>query len=995
MSALRALIVDGDEGFSDQLRGWLSAYGLEVVVSPEWNDGLDTVEPALTFIAVELPDKAGFALCSRARELWRGAPIVVTTATVPQDELELHQKSESGAQAYLHKRTLTREDLLISLDALLGPARAEPAALEPDATEEGSTLRVAELEEEVRRLRWELDQTYLAAQSAPYSRDFLRLAEVVGSKEKEIVRLKKEIWARDHKIATSHRSEREALARALVATRERAAAAGHAAQLQRDLEAEQAEVRRFRADLQRQSAEVVQAIASLADERQIHEETRRGHEIAAVAHTEVLRQVTEEQLRTRAALEAQLREEKDQAIVALSTSWRSKLKTLRRRRDHSLAILHDRIRSLELAHAQELAGRSADHEAGLRQVAEEMAAARAEADRLRREEVLGVRAAAESQREELQRLHETTLAAALAAHADAEARLERQREAQVATEARLRTESAEAVDAAAAEWERKLEDLRRAHADSVGTLRRHFQDQLGALQATQEREQAKRDGEAEAALGRAAEDLVAVRAQAARLEVETRQSHEQELAGVQARELEALAALEGRLRGERDQALVASVSEWEARLDAVRRAHADSGDALRREHRNQLAALQASAAEELAAARAQATWLEQEVRKGSDLELARVQAAHVQALTILESRLRREKDKDIASALAAFEEKLEELRHGHAGSLDALREQYRDEITSLRVSSEQGASERDAAHHATLALTHTAHVEAETRIEERLREEQARAVAEAVTRWELKLDELRAAHGDSVAALRQHHREQLDAFQASGAQALAQRDVEHQAALHRAAEELAAARLHAARLDLEARQLHEQELVRAESGHLEVLRGLDARLREERDQAVAAAVATWQEMLEELRREHQDQLAALRALREQELLQRDDEHEAAVLRLGEELAAARSKATQPGPAQVLARHSEAMKALEKRLRDEKDQALVAAATEWKARMERLRRGHADSLAALRREHQDQLLALDAARQEGLAKQPFADQGGKVVPLKAVTRDRSS
>jgi hypothetical protein len=271
--------------------------------------------------------------------------------------------------------------------------------------------------------------------------------------------------------------------------------------------------------------------------------------------------------------------------------------------------------------------------------------------------------------------------------------------------------------------------------------------------------------------------------------------------------------------------------------------------------------------------------------------------------------------------------------------------------------------------------------------------------------WEGKLDELRRGHAASLEALRQHFQDQLAEQRASAAQELGEREDEHQAAIRRAAEDLASGRTQAAQLDQETRERYEQELVRAETRHLEASSALQARSREERDRAVATAVTAWEGKLEELRsahaasvdtlrRKHQDQLTALRAAREQELRQEDDEHEAALRRLGEELAAARSKAAQPGPVQLLARHAEAMKAQEARLLAEKDQAVAAAVVEWKAKMERLRRGHADAMAALRREHEDQLLALDTARQEGLATRPPSDPTGKVVPLKAVNRDRS-
>ena len=1009
MSARCALLVDSDERFSDMLRGALSACGLEVVVSTEWSDALVTaVDPRIVFIAVDLPDKAGFALCGRVKALSPAVPIVLATATVPQDELDSHQRTESGADAYLDKRTLSPEELIARVDALVGREPTHgfpvPAGVDPEAGRELGegqdepevqlVGRVAELEEEVGRLRWELDETRLAAQGAPSSGNFLRLSAVVGSKEKEVVRLKKEIWAREHKIATGQRTVREASARALIAIREREAAFGHAAQLQKDLEAEQAEVRRLRLEVQHRAAEAEQAVASLIGEAQQHEAT-------LVAHAEALKQAKQEQLEARSALEARLREDKERALAAVSAKWRRRLKALRRGRAHSLAILHDQLRDLRTAQLQELAA---------------------------------ARAGAESQRLELERLHQLSLAEALAGHADAEQRAEQHRSSRIAAEARLREEKAQAVAAAAAEAEMKLDELRRAHADSVGALRRHFQGQLSGYQAAQERERATRDGGQETALRRAAEDLAAARLQAAELDHETRQGYELELVQVQTRHLEALAALETRLREEKDQALAASGAEWVGKLDELRREHVASVDALRRQHLDRLGALQASGAqelakrdgeheaalrrttEELAAARTQASQLDQETGQRHELELARVQAGLLEALTALETRLRQEKDQAIAATVAVWEGKLEELRRGHAASVATLRREYQDRIASLQASREQGAAaaqvdaerqreELRRLHELALAEVLAAQVDAERRAEQDHREERTDAVAAAVAGWEGKLDELRRGHAGSLDDLRRQHLDQVAALQASGAQELAQRDREHQAAFNSAAEELAAARTEAAQLDQETRQRYELEFIRAESRHLEASRLLEARLREQKDQAVAAAVTTWEGNLEELRsghaqavdalsREHQDQLAALLAAREQERAQQDDEHEAALRRVGEELAAVRAKAAPPGPAQVQARHAEALKALEARLREEKDQAVAAAAAEWKAKMERLRRGHADAVAALRREHQDLLGALEAAQQKLAKPRPLPEQSDKVVPLKAVTSDRS-
>jgi hypothetical protein len=771
-----------------------------------------------------------------------------------------------------------------------------------------------------------------------------------------------------------------------VATREREAAVGHAAQLQKDFEVEQAEARRLRLEVQRQAAEAEQALASLIDERQQHDETRRQHEIALAAHAEALKQSKEDELRTRTALEAQLREEKDQAVAAISAEWKGKFQRLRSRRARALSILHDKLGEVKAAHEQELS------------------TAQAEAEARREQELEAARGAAERQREEVQRLHALSLAEALAAHADSEKRAEQYRSAWSAAEARLEEETARAVAATAAAWQGELDDLRSAHAVSVDALRRHFLDQLGGTQAAREQERARRDGESDGALRRSAEELLAARTQAAQLDAETRQRYEKEMAEAEARHLQALTALETRLREEKDLALAASASAWELQLEHLRRAHADSVDALRRQHLDRLGALQASGAEDLARRESE-----------HDAALRRLQATSLEALAALETRLREEKDQAMAAKDAAREAKLEELRSRHLAALDALRREHQDEVVSLQASQDRARAELVQLHELALAEAQAGHAEAERRaeqdhrsaersMEERLREQQARAVATVVADWEGRLDELRRGHAASLEALRQGFQDQLAELRASAAQELGERDREHQAVVRRAVEDLACSRLEAAQLDQETRQRYEQELVRAEARHVEAQGALEARLREERDRAVAATVTAWEGRLEELRnahaasvdalrREHQDQVNALRAAREQELRQEDEEYEAALRRLGEELAAARSKAAQPGQAQLVARHAEAIKALETRLREEKDQAVAAAVAEWKAKMERLRRGHADAMAALRREHEDQLLAL--ARQEGLGARSPGDPAAKVVPLKAVNRDRSS
>ncbi len=178
------------------------------------------------------------------------------------------------------------------------PDAADPEArgadaVAPDAPtnpDEPPPRSAAEAEEEVKALRWELEETRRAAQSSPFSRDFLRLSAVIASKERQIVALKKELWARDHKIASGSTALRELSTRALKATRERDVVSGRTTQLERDLEAEQNEVLRLRRDLQRHVADSEQAAASLVEERRQHDETRRSYAAALLALEQQLRE---------------------------------------------------------------------------------------------------------------------------------------------------------------------------------------------------------------------------------------------------------------------------------------------------------------------------------------------------------------------------------------------------------------------------------------------------------------------------------------------------------------------------------------------------------------------------------------------------------------------------------------------------------------------------------------------------------------------------------
>ncbi len=149
-AARRVLLIDADPHFLETLKRTLHPYGVEVDVVNDGSDGLGRVAelaPELIFIAVDLPDKAGYSICNKAKKgVAKSIPVVLATATVPPAALDDHRKLKARADDYIDKRTLTVDDLLHKVDALIGlgpmveevpiediPVEAEEIAFEEDA----------------------------------------------------------------------------------------------------------------------------------------------------------------------------------------------------------------------------------------------------------------------------------------------------------------------------------------------------------------------------------------------------------------------------------------------------------------------------------------------------------------------------------------------------------------------------------------------------------------------------------------------------------------------------------------------------------------------------------------------------------------------------------------------------------------------------------------------------------------------------------------------
>src|SRR6266545_4105102 len=116
-----ALVLDPDTEFSALVQRSLLASGLKVQVVGEADDGLDRIvdlRPELVFIAVDLPDRRGFALCNKTKGLVKGARVVLATSTIPWREMELHQKLKVHADLYLDKRSVTEDEFMQKVESL-------------------------------------------------------------------------------------------------------------------------------------------------------------------------------------------------------------------------------------------------------------------------------------------------------------------------------------------------------------------------------------------------------------------------------------------------------------------------------------------------------------------------------------------------------------------------------------------------------------------------------------------------------------------------------------------------------------------------------------------------------------------------------------------------------------------------------------------------------------------------------------------------------------
>ncbi|MBA3455552.1 MAG: response regulator, partial [Deltaproteobacteria bacterium] len=119
----RILLIDADPGFLQTLSDTLSRYAFDVVneADPDQAVLLASAEaPALLIVGVDEPDKHGFKVFQKCKKgTLAKVPIMLVTSTVTAESFAKHKSLKTHADEYLDKRSVTRDELLNKIDALI------------------------------------------------------------------------------------------------------------------------------------------------------------------------------------------------------------------------------------------------------------------------------------------------------------------------------------------------------------------------------------------------------------------------------------------------------------------------------------------------------------------------------------------------------------------------------------------------------------------------------------------------------------------------------------------------------------------------------------------------------------------------------------------------------------------------------------------------------------------------------------------------------------
>ncbi len=126
MADRRVLILDNDSDFLELVRGSLAPYGFEVQMVEAESEGIQRIKalkPDAVFVAAESSEKAGLALCSKAKKVAGSKiPVILATATLSKQDIELHSTLRHHADAYLDKHSLSPDQFLQKVEKLINLA---------------------------------------------------------------------------------------------------------------------------------------------------------------------------------------------------------------------------------------------------------------------------------------------------------------------------------------------------------------------------------------------------------------------------------------------------------------------------------------------------------------------------------------------------------------------------------------------------------------------------------------------------------------------------------------------------------------------------------------------------------------------------------------------------------------------------------------------------------------------------------------------------------
>lgn len=116
------LVVEDSPTQAKQIAAALAAYNLRVVIAGDGLEGLrvvDSQQPDMVILDVNLPTMDGYQVCSRLKRDSRTAHIPVIMLTAYDSAKATLQGLEVGADDYIAKDEFTNENLMATLDSYL------------------------------------------------------------------------------------------------------------------------------------------------------------------------------------------------------------------------------------------------------------------------------------------------------------------------------------------------------------------------------------------------------------------------------------------------------------------------------------------------------------------------------------------------------------------------------------------------------------------------------------------------------------------------------------------------------------------------------------------------------------------------------------------------------------------------------------------------------------------------------------------------------------